>query len=55
MSHKKKEMLFKIHVSVDIQSKKILLSMQVTEDKHTYDSKVLPDLVDEVLKIDEIG
>ncbi len=39
----------KIHVAIDIKTKKILLSMEIT-DEHVHDSKILPDLVDEVLK-----
>jgi hypothetical protein len=35
----------KIHVAVDIKSKKIL-SMEVTADEHVHDNKVLPKLVD---------
>ena len=39
----------KVHIAVDIKSKKIL-SMQVT-DEHVHDSKVLPKLVDDIVKI----
>ena len=39
----------KIHVAVDIKSKKIL-SMEVT-DEHVHDSKMLPQLVDEAVKL----
>src|SRR3954453_8331468 len=38
----------KIHIAVDIKSKKII-SMKVT-DEHVHDSKMLPKLVDEVTK-----
>jgi IS5 family transposase len=38
----------KIHVAIDIRSKKIL-SMQVT-DEHVHDGKVLPTLVDDLVK-----
>ncbi|MGK4277554.1 transposase, partial [Escherichia coli] len=41
----------KIHVAVDIKSKKIL-SMQVT-DEHVHDGKVLPTLVDDLVKSNE--
>ena len=37
----------KIHVAVDIKSKKIL-SMEVTADERVHDNKVLPKLVDNV-------
>ena len=38
----------KIHIAIDIRSKKIL-SMQVT-DEHVHDGKVLPTLVDDLVK-----
>ena len=43
----------KIHVAVDIKSKKIL-SMEVT-DEHVHDNKVLPKLVDGVVKSNNGG
>ncbi len=49
MEQRRKKGYLKIHVAVDIQTKKIL-SMEVT-DEHVHDSKILRDLVDEVLKI----
>ena len=45
--HRRKGYL-KIHVAVDIRSKKIL-SMEVT-DEHVHDNKMLPKLVDGVIK-----
>ena len=42
----------KIHVAVNVKTKKIL-SMQVT-DEHVQDSKVLPGLVDDVIKSDNM-
>ena len=48
---KKKEYL-KIHVAVNVKTKKIL-SMQVT-DEHVHDSKALPRLVDEAIKSDNM-
>ena len=38
----------KVHIAVDIKSKKIL-SMKVT-DEHTHDSKMLPKLVEDILR-----
>ena len=38
----------KIHITVDIKSKKIL-SMKVTDD-HIHDSKMLPELVQNIIK-----
>ena len=40
----------KIHVAVNVKTKKIL-SMKVT-DEHVHDSKALPELVDDVIKSD---
>ncbi len=39
----------KIHITVDVKSKKIL-SMKVTADEHLHDSKVLPELVENITK-----
>ena len=46
----KKEFL-KIHIAVNIKTKKIL-SMKVT-DEHVHDSKVLSELIDNVIKSDK--
>jgi IS5 family transposase len=45
---KNKKGYLKIHIAVDVRSKKIL-SMKVT-DEHVHDSKVLPELVENVMK-----
>ena len=42
----------KIHIAVDIKSKKIL-SMKVT-DEHIHDSKTVPELIDEIIDSDSI-
>ena len=41
----------KIHVAVNVKTKKIL-SMKVT-DEHVHDSKVLPELIDNVIESDK--
>jgi transposase len=43
----------KIHVAVDVKSKKIL-SMKIT-DEHVHDSKALPELVENIIKSDSIA
>src|SRR6478609_10519251 len=48
---KNKKGYLKIHVAVNVKSKKIL-SMKVT-DEHVHDSKVLPELFDGILKSDK--
>ena len=48
---KKKEYL-KIHIAININTKKIL-AIEVT-DEHVHDSKALPKLVNDVLKSDNI-
>ncbi len=47
----KKKGYLKIHIAVNVKSKKIL-SMKVT-DEYIHDSKVLPELVDGILKSDK--
>ncbi len=42
----------KIHVAVDIKTKKILLSMEITGE-HIHDSKMLSYLVDKVIESHE--
>jgi hypothetical protein len=42
----------KIHIAVNIKSKKIL-SMKVT-DEHVHDSKVLPELVQNIIKSNNV-
>ena len=44
----------KIHVAVDVKTKKIL-SMKKVTDEHVHDSsKELPELVDKIIKSDDI-
>ena len=50
--HIKKKGYLKIHVAVNIKSKKIL-SMKVT-DEHVHDSKALPELVENIIKSDSM-
>ena len=52
MECKKKKGYLKIHIAVDVKTKKILF-MKVT-DEHAHDSKMLPELVDEIIKSDSI-
>ena len=49
---KNKKGYLKIHVAVNVKTKKIL-SMKVT-DEHVHDSKALPELVDEAIKSDNM-
>ena len=46
----RKKGYLKIHVAVDVKTKKIL-SMKVT-DEHVHDSKALPELVENIIKSD---
>src|SRR6476469_4754391 len=48
---KNKKGYLKIHVAVNVMSKKIL-SIKIT-DEHTHDSKMLPELVDNVIESDK--
>jgi hypothetical protein len=48
----KKKGYLKIHITVDVKSKKIL-SMKVT-DEHVHDSKALPELVNDIVKSNKI-
>jgi ribosome-binding factor A len=43
----------KIHVAVNVKTKKIL-SMKVTDDEHVHDSKKLPELVENIIKSDNV-
>ena len=45
----RKKGYLKIHIAVNIKSKKIL-SMKVTADEHVHDSKALPELVENIIK-----
>jgi hypothetical protein len=49
-----KKRYLKIHIAVNVKTKKIL-SMKVTsDDEHVHDSKALPELVDNIIKSDSI-
>ena len=48
----KKKGYLKIHIAVNVKTKKIL-SMKVT-DEHVHDSKALPELVDNIIKSDSV-
>ena len=48
---KNKKGYLKIHIAVNVKTKKIL-SMKVT-DEHVHDSKVLPELVNDIIKSDK--
>ena len=50
---KNKKGYLKIHIAVNIKTKKILSMMKVT-DEYVHDSKALPELVDEVIKSDNM-
>ena len=52
MKNNNKKGYLKIHVAVNVKTKKIL-SMKVT-DEHVHDSKALPELVDKVIKSDNM-
>jgi hypothetical protein len=41
----------KIHIAVDVKSKKVL-SMKVIADEHVQDSKALPELAENIIKSD---
>jgi len=48
------ERIFKnTHVAVNVKTKKIL-SMKVTDDEHVHDSKKLPELVENIIKSDNV-
>jgi hypothetical protein len=44
----------KIHVAVNAKTKKILLMMKVTTDEHVQDNKALPELVENIIKSDNV-
>ena len=48
----RKKGYLKIHIAVNIKSKKIL-SIKVT-DEHVHDSKVLPELVENIIKSNNV-
>jgi DUF438 domain-containing protein len=52
-NNNKKEYL-KIHVAVNIKTKKILSMMKVTDIEHVHDSKALPELVNGIIESDNV-
>ena len=42
----------KIHIVVNVKTKNIL-SIKVTDDEHVHDSKVLPKLINDIIKLDK--
>jgi hypothetical protein len=48
----KKKGCLKIHIPVNVKTKKIL-SMKVTYDEHVHDSKILPELVNDIVKLNK--
>ena len=48
----KKKRYLKIHIAVNVKTKKIL-SMKVTNE-HVHDSKALPELVENIIKSDSV-
>jgi formyltetrahydrofolate synthetase len=48
----RKKGYLKIHVAINVKTKKIL-SIQVT-DEHVHDSKALPELVENIIKSDNV-
>ena len=53
--YKKKKGYLKIHIAVvDIKSKKILSMIKVTADEHVHDDKALPELVENIIKSDNV-
>ena len=51
--HIKNRGYLKIHIAVNVKTKKIL-SMKVTDDEHVHDSKALPELVENIIKSDNM-
>jgi hypothetical protein len=49
----KKKGYLKIHLAVYVKSKNIL-SVRVTDDEHVHDSKVVPELVENIIKLNKI-
>jgi hypothetical protein len=47
---KNKKGYLKIHLTVNVKTKKIL-SMKVTADEHMHDSKALPELIENIIKL----
>jgi hypothetical protein len=51
---KNKKGYLKIHVAVNVKTKKIL-SIKVTADEHVHDSKALPELIENIIKSDNMA
>ena len=51
---KRKKGYLKIHVAVDVKSKKILSMMNVSADKRVHDGKMLSELVWNIIKSNKI-
>ena len=49
-----KKSYLKIHVTVNAKSKKILSMNVIADDEHVRDSKTLPELVDDLIKSNNI-
>ncbi len=49
----RKKGYLKIHITVDVKTKKIL-SMKVTADEHVHDSKALPELVENIIESESV-
>lgn len=49
----KRKGYLKIHIAVNVKSKEIL-SIKVTDDEHVHDSKALPELVENIIKSDNV-
>jgi len=48
---KKKKGYLKIHIAVDVKTKKILAFLEVTDDdEKVHDVKIMPKLIDNILK-----
>jgi Transposase DDE domain len=50
---KNKKRYLKIHIAVNVKTKKIL-AMKVTADEHVHDSNVLPELVENIIESDSV-
>jgi hypothetical protein len=46
----RKKGYLKIHIAVDVKSKKIISMMKVTTEEHVHDSKALPELVEDIIE-----
>ena len=50
----KNKKYLKIHIAVNVKTKEIL-SIKVTADEHVHDSKALPELVENIIKSDNMA